>query len=330
MSKVWNVGILGPGKIAHRFTDSFKYVPKAKVYAIASRDPQKAKEFAELYGIEKYYASYEDLLKDPAVDVVYISTPHPFHYEQTLLCLKYGKPVLCEKPMAMNLRQVTEMVTAAKSSKTFLMEGMWSRFFATTHKTLELIKSGAIGDIQSTQSDFGFSGAVDLESRLYNMKLGGGAQLDVGVYAMFFALLVLGKPDEIKAFSNLASTGADTTTQALFKYKSGAIAHIFSSIVTDSVKDAHVLGTLGRITVHSPWHKSEKVSLRLNSGETKEFTFPHSGNGFEFQLQHVVDCLEAGKEESDLMPHSMSLMMAEASDEVRRQGGVRYGKDESK
>ncbi|MEJ0056282.1 MAG: hypothetical protein WDN75_11860 [Bacteroidota bacterium] len=138
---------------------------------------------------------------------------------------------------------------------------------------------------------------------------------------------MLGKPDEIKSFSQLAATGADTTTHALFKYKKGAIASILSSIVTDSTKDAHILGTLGRITVQAPWHKSEKVTLRLNSGETTEFAFPHSGNGFEFQLQHVVECLEAKKTESDQMPFSMSLMMAEVSDEIRRQGGVRYSVD---
>ncbi len=327
MTRIWNVGILGPGKIANRFADSFKHVPEAKVYAIASRDENKAKEFAAAHNVEKYYTSYEQLVKDPAVDLIYIATPHPFHYEQSLLCLNHGKAVLCEKPLALNLRQATEIVAAAKKTKTFFMEGMWSRFFPTIHKTIDLLKSGAIGEIKSLHADFGFSGPVNLEGRLYNMALGGGAQLDVGVYPMFFALLVLGKPDEIKAFSQLASTGADTTTQALFKYKSGAIAHILSSIVADSPKDAHIMGTLGRITVQTPWHKSEKVTLRLNSGETTEFAFPHSGNGFEFQLQHVVRCLEAGETESDEMPHSLSLMMAEVSDEIRRQGGVKYAVD---
>ncbi|NOT74241.1 MAG: Gfo/Idh/MocA family oxidoreductase [Cyclobacteriaceae bacterium] len=327
MSKVFNVGIIGPGKIANRFASCFQYVPQAKVYAIASRDAGKAKEFAKTYGASKYYSSYEELLKDPAVDLVYIATPHPFHFEQTLLCLKHGKPVLCEKPLALNLKQVRQMTDMAKETNTFLMEGMWSRFFPAVHKTLDLIKSGVIGDIKALHADFGFSGIPNPEGRLYNMKLGGGAQLDVGVYPMFFALLVLGKPDEIKAFSQLASTGADTTTHALLKYKSGATAHILSSIVTDSPKDGHIMGTLGRIILNTPWHKSEKVTVRLNSGEITEYAFPHSGNGFEYQLQEVVRCLEAGKKECDQMPHSMSLLMAETSDEIRRQGGVRYAED---
>ncbi|CAN5447640.1 Gfo/Idh/MocA family oxidoreductase [soil metagenome] len=327
MTKIWNVGIIGPGKIANRFAACFQYVPQAKVYAIASRDVEKGTAFAAKYNVEKVYSTYEELVKDPQVDLVYVATPHPFHHEQTLLCLKNGKRVLCEKPLAMNLKQVKEMIAAAQHANTFLMEGMWARFFSTTHKTLDLIKSGVIGEIKSVHADFGFPGPINLEGRLYNMKLGGGAQLDVGVYAMFFALLILGKPDEIKAFSQLAATGADTTTQALFRYKSGAIAHILSSIVFDSPKDAHIMGTLGRITVQAPWHKSKIVTLRLNSGEVTEYAFPHSDNGFEFQLQHVIECLEAGKTESELMPFNMSLLMAETSDEIRRQGGIKYEVD---
>jgi len=327
MTKIWNVGILGPGKIANRLASSFQYVPQAKVYAVASRDISKAKEFAATYNVEKAYSSYQEMLNDPAVDLVYIATPHPFHHEQTLLCLNHGKAVLCEKPLSLNLRQAKEMIDLARMKKIFLMEGMWSRFFSATHKTLDIIKSGVIGEIQSLHADFGFPGLPSPDGRLYNLKLGGGAQLDVGVYPMFLALLILGKPDEIKAFSRLASTGADTTTQAMFKYKSGAIAHILSSIVSDSPKDAHIMGISGRIVIHAPWHKSKMVTLQLNSGETTEYVFPHSDNGFEFQLQHVVKCLEEKKTESELMPFNLSLLMAETADEIRTQIGVKYEVD---
>jgi predicted dehydrogenase len=320
-------GILGPGKIAHRFADAFQYVPEAKIVAVASRDANKAREFSDKYRIERSYSGYEELVADPNVDIIYIATPHPFHYGQTLMCLKKCKPVLCEKPLAVNFRHAKEMVDAARESKTFMMEAMWSRFFPTTETTLKLLASGVIGDVKFLNADFGFAGPVNLESRLYNMKLAGGAQLDVGVYPLFLALLVLGKPESVKAFSHLATTGADTTTSALLNYKSGAIAHIFSSIVTDSVKDAHIMGTLGRITIETPWHKSQKVSVRLNSGAVTDYKFPHSGNGFEFQIQEVVRCLGEKKTESDRMPHSLSLMMAEVADEIRKQGGVRYSED---
>ena len=172
MTKIINFGILGPGKIAHRFASAFQYVPQAKVYAIASRDGERAKEFAAAYNAEKFYASYEDMLKDPLVDVVYIATPHPFHHEQTLLCLKHRKPVLCEKPLAINHRQASEMIAAAQQTKTFLMEAMWSRFFPTTQKMLELIHSGAIGEIKFFHADFGFAAPINLDNRVYNLHWG--------------------------------------------------------------------------------------------------------------------------------------------------------------
>ncbi len=325
--KTWNFGILGPGKIARRFADAFQYVPNARVYAVASRDSGKAKEFAAAVGADKSYSSYEKIARDPAVDIIYIATPHPFHHPQTLLCLQHHKAVLCEKPLALNLKQVKEMTALASLNQTFLMEGMWTRFFPATLKTLELIGSGIIGEVKFVQGDFGFAAPVNHDNRVYNLSLGGGAQLDVGVYPLFLALLVLGKPDQVKSFSHLADTGADASTSALLHYAHGAIADIFSSVVTDSPKEGHIIGTKGRIRMHAPWYKTQKISLHLNSGEVTEFPFPHSGNGFEYQIREVVRCLEEKKTECELMPHAMSLMMAEVADEIRRQGGVTYAAD---
>jgi len=322
-----NFGILGPGKIANRFATAFEHATGGKVSAVASRDETKAKEFAATYNIDKVYTSYEALINDPDVDVIYIATPHPFHYEQTLLCLRHGKPVICEKPLALNYRQANEMIQAARTENVFLMEAMWSRFFPATKKALELVRSGVIGEIKYMQSDFGFAAPLNPENRVYNMDLGGGAQLDVGVYPLFLALLFLGEPDEVKSISHLAGTGADTTTSALLSYKNGSIANVLSSIVTDSPKQADIMGTLGRITMHTPWHKSQLITLRLNSGEITEFPFPYPGNGFQFQVEEVIHCLQAGKKESDLMPHSLSLLMAQVSDEIRKQGGIVYDAD---
>jgi predicted dehydrogenase len=321
-------GIIGPGKIANRFATSFENVTGGKVYAIASRDLAKARAFADTYKAEKSYGSYEELLNDPNVDAIYIATPHPFHYEQTLLCLNAGKPVICEKPLALNYKQASEMITTAKKNNVFLMEAMWSRFFPATKKTLELVQSGIIGEVKYVQADFGFAAPVDLNNRVYNLSLGGGAQLDVGVYPLFLALVLLGRPDQIKAISQLASTGADTTTGALLSYKNGSIAHILSSIVTDSPKQADIMGTKGRIIMQSPWHKSQQITIKLHSGEVTEFPFPYPNNGFQFQAEEVINCLKTNKKESDLMPHSLSLLMAEVSDEIRKQGGIKYAADE--
>ncbi len=327
MMKTWNFGILGPGKIANRFADAFQFVPEARVYAVASRDSRKAREFASKYKAEKQYASYESLVEDPDVDIVYIATPHVFHHEQTLLCLRHGKPVLCEKPLSMNLREATEMVTLARQQNVFLMEGMWSRFFPYMHKAIELIHKGVIGDIQYLTADFGFAAPVHYDGRLYNMALGGGAQLDVGIYPLFLATCLLGKPAKISAHSHLAATGADLTTGAQLYYPNGSIAQLLSSIVADSPKEAIIAGTKGRIHIQSPWYKSQELTLRMNSGESTVFPFPHSGNGFEFQIQEVVRCLAQGKKECEIMSLDFSLMMAEVSDEIRRQGGIRYAAD---
>lgn len=317
-------GILGPGKIANRFTDSFVHVPDAEVVAIASRDPERARAFAEKHAIARHYDSYEKLVNDPEVDIIYVATPHPFHFENTLYCLRAGKAVLCEKPLAMNFRQAKEMIDTARQKNVFLMEGMWSRFFPTTNKVLEALQAGTIGELKFLEADFGFSAPVNLENRVYNLALGGGAQLDVGVYPLFLALLILGKPVEVKAFSELATTGADATTSVLMKFNGGRLAHIYSSIITDSPKTAHLLGTEGRITISAPWHKSQEIIVRMNSGESNHYSFPHSGNGFEFQVAAVAQCIRDGKKECDLMPHSLSLIMAETADEILRQGGVRY------
>lgn len=324
MKKVINFGILGPGKIANRFTDSFAFVPDAKVVAVASRDGDRARSFAEKHSITRWHDSYDKLINDPNVDIIYVATPHPFHHANTMQCLRGGKAVLCEKPLAMNLRQASEMIDTARKHNVFLMEGMWSRFFPTTHKVLEVLKAGTIGELKFLEADFGFSAPVNLDGRVYNLALGGGAQLDVGVYPLFLASLIMGKPSAIKSFSQLASTGTDATTSALLQFANGKLAHIFSSIITDSPKTAHLLGTEGRITISAPWHKSQEVIVRMNSGESNHYSFPHSGNGFEFQVAVVAQCIRDRKKECDLMPHSLSLIMAETADEILRQGGVRY------
>lgn len=314
--RTWNFGILGPGKIANRFAESFQYVPGARVYAVASRDRGKAGEFAARFGANKQYNSYEALAKDPDVDIVYVATPHVFHHEQTILCLQHGKAVLCEKPMAVSYQQTKEMVDTAKANNVFLMEGMWSRFFPALIHAKELIDKGAIGNLEYITADFGFAAPVNYEGRLYNKALGGGAQWDVGVYPLFLSLWLLGRPDKVSAYSHRAVTGVDQTTVAQLAFRSGAFAQILSSIAADSPKEAILAGTKGRIHIKTPWYKTEEITLRLNSGETQTFPHPHSGNGFEFQLQAVVDCLSKGQKECPALPHEFSLLLAEMAEGI--------------
>src|SRR5258706_4657883 len=324
MKRVINWAILGPGKIAHKFADAFRSVPDAKLFAIASRDAARGKEFARLFKVPNTYNSYEALVADSEVDIIYIATPHPFHYEQTLLCLNHKKAVLCEKPLTLSHRRASEMVSLARSQSTFLMEGMWSRFFPATIKTVDLIRAGVIGEIKFLRADFGFVAPYNPEGRVFNLKLGGGAQLDVGVYPMFLALLVLGKPQKIQALAQRALTGADETTSAQFYFKNGSIAHIVSSVAADTAKQAEIIGTQGTLVMHSPWHKSQAITVTKNNGEKKTFDFPYPGIGFEFQLAHATLCMQDGLKESTLMPHELSLWMAGAADAILSQCGVVY------
>jgi predicted dehydrogenase len=317
-------GILGPGKIAQKFASAFEFVPEAQLIAIASRDENRATAFADTFHVPKIYSDYEQLVADKEIDVIYVATPHPFHYRQTLLCLHHNKAVLCEKPMTMNLRQADELIRVARANNTFLMEGMWSRFFPATLKVIDLLREDAIGEIKFLRADFGFAAPFNPEGRVFNLALGGGAQLDVGVYPMFLALLLLGKPEKIQALVQLATTGVDQSTSVQFSFQHGAVAQIFSSVIADSPKQADIVGTLGTITMHSPWHKSQAITLRKNSAEVSTFEMPFPGIGFQFQLRHVTECLQKGLKESPMMPYSLSLWMAETADEILRQGGVVY------
>ena len=324
MNKPIQWAILGPGKIADKFASAFPQVPEAKLYAVASRDEKRGNVFAEKFKIPKVYNSYQLMLADPQIDIVYIATPHTFHYEQTLFCLNHKKAVLCEKPLTLNIKQTKELVEAARRNNTFMMEGMWTRFFPATITALRLIQNGAIGDIKFMRADFGFSAPHDPDHRVFNLKLGGGAHLDVGVYPMFLALLICGKPKTIQAISKLAPTGADETTAAQIYFDNGTIAHILSSIVTDTPKQAEIAGTKGSIILHTPWHKSQAVTVKKNNGEKETFSFPFEGIGFQYELQHATECMQKGLKESELMPFDLSISMADVADEILRQGGVVY------
>lgn len=317
-------GILGPGKIAHKFASAFDAVPDAKLVSVGSRDPKRGKAFAEQYNIARVFTDYEALAADPEVDIIYVATPHSFHHQQTLLCLNHGKAVLCEKPLTLSVKSALAMIKAAETNNVFLMEGMWSRFFPSILKVLELLAEGVIGEVRFVRADFAFTYPFDAESRVYNPHLAGGAQLDVGIYPMFLALLILGKPERIQTLAVRASTGVDETTSVQFHFKNGAMAHILSSFIFETQKQAEIVGTLGTIIIHSPWYKSQAISVKLNSGQVTNYDFPFSGFGFHYQLQHVTESLQKGLKESPLVSFDFSLMMAAVADSILAQSDVVY------
>lgn len=324
MRKIYKWGIIGPGKIAQKFAAALALVPDASLHAVASRDIGKAKQFASTWGAPVFYGSYEALAADTSLDAVYIATPHTFHHAHLLLCLRHKKAVLCEKPMSVNYASTLEMVNTARQHGVFLMEAMWTRFLPIIEKTLQLIKEGEIGTLKYLRADFGFVAPYNASSRLYDMQLGGGAQLDIGVYPLFLALLLMGRPDAIKSFSQLAAGGADETTSAILYYKNGNMANIHSSIVAQTPITAEIVGTEGALTLHRPWYKGAQLQVRKNDTITADFSLPYGDNGFELQVQEVQQCLQRGLQESEILPLDFSLLLADVSHEICMQGNLTY------
>ncbi|HWK04924.1 MAG TPA: Gfo/Idh/MocA family oxidoreductase [Puia sp.] len=322
--KNYRWGIIGPGKIAAKFAAALPLAGRATLEAVASSNADRAKEFAAKFGAARSYTRYEDLAADPLIDAVYVATPHGFHAEHALLCLQQGKAVLCEKPMALSARQVQTMITAALENKAFLMEAMWSRFLPVIEKTLELIRDGQLGTVKYVRADFGFLAPFNPESRLYNLRLGGGSLLDIGIYPLFLCLLLLGEPDTIHAAGHLAPTGADETSQAILQYLDGRSAMISSTLACQTSITAEIAGTAGMIQLPTPWYKNDKLTLIRPGEEAQTFTVEPMVNGFEYQIREVTACLDKGLLESPRHSHADSLLLSRTMDAIREQVGVKY------
>ncbi|HMH31875.1 MAG TPA: Gfo/Idh/MocA family oxidoreductase, partial [Puia sp.] len=222
-------GILGCGRIARKFASDLRYVDDAQLVAAGSRNRTSAETFAREFPVPWIHDSYEALAANPEVDVIYIASPHGLHHEHAILCLNHKKAVLCEKAFAINSRQAREMVETARSQKVFLMEALWTKFMPHYNLVKELLEEKKLGDIRSVLVNFGFIPQAPVPQRLYDPALGGGSLLDIGIYNVFMALSVLGKPDELEASMTPASTGVDDQCAILFKYGNGAMAQLFSS-----------------------------------------------------------------------------------------------------
>ncbi|MDP4255722.1 MAG: Gfo/Idh/MocA family oxidoreductase [Bacteroidota bacterium] len=317
-------GIIGPGKIANKFAAALELTEGAVLQAVASRDAERAREFAARFGAPRHYGSYEELASDPSIDLVYIATPHGYHCEHARLCLANGKAVLCEKPMALSNRQVQAMIGVARANQCLLMEAMWTRFLPIMERVTGLIGEGQLGAIRHVRADFGFKAPFNPEGRLYNLRLGGGSLLDIGIYPLFLCLFLLGEPDELLASAHLAPTGADETCQALFQYRDGRSAAIHSTLACQTSITAEIAGTEGMIRIPTPWYKNDRFLLERTGEEPRSFDLTPMVNGFEYQIREMMSCLDRGLTESPRMPHSLSLAMSRVMDKIRGQCGIRY------
>jgi predicted dehydrogenase len=320
MKKSYNWAILGCGKIAKKFSLELKGLPNANLYATASRNIENAKSFANEFGFEKAYGSYVEMVKDPNVDVVYIATPHTLHLEHTLLCLQHKKAVLCEKAFAINKKEVQQMIDASKQYNTFLMEAFWVIFRPKFKKVLAIMNSEDLGKLKFVKSDFMFNGEFNPENRLYNIDLGGGSLLDIGIYPVFTALMLLGKPDNIKTLPHFSSTGSEESISMLFGYKNGATAVLTSSFDAHSKNETELCFENGIIKYD---RFSNEPILLITTEKTQLIDFVSGPNlGYHYEASHVMECLDKNLIESPILTNTLSLDLMQILDSVRKEANI--------
>ncbi len=330
MSEKIRWGIVSTGHISGRFVEALKLIPEAEITAVASRDEKTAKEFAAKHGIPKAHGSYRGLAEDPDVDVVYIGTPHAFHLENSVLCMRGGKSILCEKALTINAREAEEMIAVAKEENVFLMEAMITRHVPLMQKAQDWIKSGRIGEVRMIKASRCARGEFKPEQRQLNPELGGGSLLDVGVYVISFASMIMGKaPESVVGFGHIGDYGSDEQGGALLKYDKGEIANLSFALRTNGVNEAYVFGTKGYIKIHEVFAVPTKATLVIDKKEVEVVEEALFGRGLSSEAQEVMRCMKAGLKESPYMPLEESLQIMKIMDEIRAPWGLRYSNDES-
>lgn len=314
-------GIVGAGNIAHSFSKDLALVIGGELTAVASRDLDKARSFANEYGAPNAFGSYEELFTSDTVDVIYIATPHTTHAELSIAAMKAGKNVLCEKPVGVNKGEVEAMIKVAKENNVFFMEALWTRFNPTIKKVKELVDNGTIGDIGYLHADFAFY-ALDRDEngRLLNPALAGGSLLDIGIYPIFLSYLMLGIPKDIKATANFYKTGVEVQISMIFNYEK-AQAILYSGLNSNSEMKAEIAGSKGSIFVHPRWHETSGYTLEIN-GDSSVVEVGKVGKGYTYEIEEVHKCLNAGKTESDLWSHQNSRDLIEIMDTIRSKTGI--------
>jgi len=318
-------GILATGKIAHAFARDLVLQPDCALVAVGSRSRGSAEAFGNEFGIPRRHTSYQSLVDDPDVDVVYVATPHPGHHEATLLAINAGKAVLVEKPFAMDAAQAREMIDAARNRGTFLAEAMWTRFLPHMARVREILGAGTLGQVVYLTAEHGQWFAPDPRFRLFAPDLGGGALLDLGIYPVSLASLVLGPPTRVTAVSDPAFTGVDATTSMIFQYDSGAHAVLTTTLRAASGNPAAIYGTEARIEIDGWFYTPTTFRVIARDGtELERFGTSLDGHGLNCEAAEVARCLRAGLLETPLLPLAETYSIMQTMDEIRRQIGLTY------
>jgi len=328
--KSYNWGVIGPGTIAEDFANDLKFVgTPQKITAVLSDHEKSINEFGSKFNIEKRFLKLDDFVADSKVDIAYIATPHPFHYEAIKACLQNNIAVLCEKPIVLNKEQFEDIYQLSQKNHTFFMEGMWIRFLPHIKRLLELISEKIIGNINSIQASMFYMAPRNENNRYYDPEKGGGSLLDLGVYCIFLSVLLLGKPSLIKAIAKLSKKHIDEACAILLSFSNQSYAILESSLLIKQNTPAKIFGSKGVINLLNPWfEKSNGIEVVLNNGEKNKIPFKWEGHGLQFEIEEVVNCISQNKIESGLMPHALSKMVLEIMDKIRDQIHVAYPKYE--
>lgn len=324
-------GILACGKIAKKFAADLKLVEDGELIAVASRDVERAKQFAADFPAKYVFSSYEELVNCEEVDAIYVASPHSHHHEHTLLCLNHGKAVLCEKAFAINQHQAKEMIDLARTKKVFLMEALWTRFLPHYLKVRDMIAEGKLGELKGVLANFGFKPPEPVSPRLFEPALGGGSLLDIGIYPVFLAQSILGVPDSITAKMDPAHTGVDEQCSMVFHYKNGMTANLFSTLASNLETDADIFGTKGRIRLTNRFYEPSATIQYYPDIITSRTIIPiekEAGWGYQHEIRHVNECLQKGLTESPVWSLDDTFNLMQTLDRIRKEMGLIYKVDE--
>ena len=323
-NKRFNWGLIGPGRIAQQFADGLKVIDDANLYAVASSSAERAADFAGKNGGEKTYTSYEALVNDPQVDAVYIATPHRFHFDNAMLCLNAGKPVLCEKPLTVNAAETRKLIETARANNIFLLEALWTRFLPIYTQIRQWLDEGLIGDMHLLTSSFGFNIPKGKDDRWLNPKLAGGTLLDMGIYPISTSQWIMSQePASFGAKAILGQTGVDELTSVVLQYPNGVISQFYSSFLSNDLNDFYIHGSKGSIRIHPNYWGATQATLSVD-GQELTISKPMRAGGFEYQTEEAMRCIRAGLLESPGMPHAQTLANMELMDSIRAAIGLRY------
>lgn len=328
MKKRYKWGILAPGKMSAKFTKGLKLLDNVELWAVGSRDRSRAEQFASEHGFKKFYGSYEELAGDKEVDVIYIASPHSHHLEHTLLCLRNKKAVICEKAFGLNTSEVQAMINEAAMQKVFLMEALWPPFQPLYIKTREILKSGAPGKILHLDARFSFQAPFDPNDRKFNLSLGGGSLLDIGIYPVIDALYFMGVPSEIQAKAAFSETGSEHTISIILSYEDGRLATLYSSFRTVGGIGCNLYCENGNLAFSRARDMSQCLSVAFNGKENQDYSLLPDGMGYQYEAVEVMKCLDEGRIQSNIVPHSFSLDLIRTLDRIRESAGIVYpGRD---